>query len=94
MSEMVGNARHIAAAVDLPVIADADTGYGNELNVFRTVREFETAGVAGIRYRQVVGCWIVKGAIDRSTVVGRRDHAAMATPATSAQVANAWRRAK
>jgi 2-methylisocitrate lyase-like PEP mutase family enzyme len=48
MSEMVGNARHIAAAVDLPVIADADTGYGNELNVFRTVREFETAGVAGI----------------------------------------------
>ena len=48
MSEMVGNARRIAAAVDLPVIADADTGYGNELNVFRTVREYETAGVAGI----------------------------------------------
>ena len=40
--------RRIAAAVDLPVIADADTGYGNELNVFRTVREFERAGVAGI----------------------------------------------
>jgi 2-methylisocitrate lyase-like PEP mutase family enzyme len=48
MSEMVANARRIAAAVDLPVIADADTGYGNELNVFRTVREYETAGVAGI----------------------------------------------
>ncbi len=48
MSEMVGNARHIAAAVELPVIADADTGYGNELNVFRTVRAYETAGVAGI----------------------------------------------
>jgi ubiquinone/menaquinone biosynthesis C-methylase UbiE len=46
------------------------------------------------RHRQVVGCWIVKGAMDRSTVVGRRDHAAMATPATSAQVANAWRRAE
>src|SRR6201981_2511080 len=44
-------------------------------------------------HRQVVGCWIVKGAMDRSTVVGRRDHAAMATPVTSAQVANAWRRA-
>ncbi len=43
MSEMVGNAGRIAAAVDLPVIADADTGYGNELNVFRTVREYETA---------------------------------------------------
>jgi 2-methylisocitrate lyase-like PEP mutase family enzyme len=40
MSEMVANAGRIAAAVELPVIADADTGYGNELNVFRTVREF------------------------------------------------------
>jgi 2-methylisocitrate lyase-like PEP mutase family enzyme len=48
MSEMVANAGRIAAAVELPVIADADTGYGNELNVFRTVREFERGGVAGI----------------------------------------------
>src|ERR1700704_7021053 len=48
MSEMVGNAGRIAAAVGLPVIADADTGYGNELNVVRTVREYETVGGAGI----------------------------------------------
>jgi 2-methylisocitrate lyase-like PEP mutase family enzyme len=48
MSEMVANARRIAAAVALPVIADADTGYGNELNVVRTVREYEGSGVAGI----------------------------------------------
>jgi 2-methylisocitrate lyase-like PEP mutase family enzyme len=48
MSEMVENARRIATAVGVPVIADADTGYGNELNVVRTVREYETAGVAGI----------------------------------------------
>ena len=48
MSEMVANAGRIAAAVQAPVIADADTGYGNELNVFRTVREFERSGVAGI----------------------------------------------
>jgi 2-methylisocitrate lyase-like PEP mutase family enzyme len=48
MSEMVGNAGRIATAVDLPVIADADTGYGNELNVVRTVRAYEAAGVAGI----------------------------------------------
>src|SRR5215472_9624579 len=48
MSEMVANARRIAGAVELPVIADADTGYGNELNVFRTVREFERSEVAGI----------------------------------------------
>src|SRR5713101_4167912 len=48
MSEMVANAGRIAAAVELPVIADADTGYGNELNAFRAVREFERSGVAGI----------------------------------------------
>src|SRR5205823_14408406 len=47
MSEMVANAGRIAAAIALPVIADADTGYGNELNVGRTVREYETGGAAG-----------------------------------------------
>src|SRR5580658_3210772 len=40
MSEMADNAGRIAAAVDVPVIADADTGYGNELNATRTVREY------------------------------------------------------
>lgn len=48
MSEMVENAMVIARTVEVPVIADADTGYGNELNVTRTVREFEARGVAGI----------------------------------------------
>src|SRR5215472_17037703 len=48
MSEMVANARRIAGAVELPVIADADTGYGNELNVFRTVREYQRCGAAAI----------------------------------------------
>lgn len=48
MSEMADNAGRIAAAVQTPVIADADTGYGNELNVVRTVREYEQRGVAGI----------------------------------------------
>ena len=47
-TEMVENARHIARSVKLPVIADADTGYGNAINVVRTVRDFESAGVAGI----------------------------------------------
>ena len=41
MSEMVDNAAVIARSADIPLIADADTGYGNELNVTRTVREFE-----------------------------------------------------
>jgi 2-methylisocitrate lyase-like PEP mutase family enzyme len=48
MSEMVENAGRIAMAVKAPVIADADTGYGNEVNVTRTVREYEQRGVAGI----------------------------------------------
>ncbi len=48
MTEMVGNARLIAQAVAIPVLADADTGYGNAINVIRTVHEYEAAGVAAI----------------------------------------------
>ena len=48
MTVMVENAGRIATASGVPVIADADTGYGNELNVVRTVREYEKRGVAGI----------------------------------------------
>jgi carboxyvinyl-carboxyphosphonate phosphorylmutase len=48
MSEMVDNARRIVEAVEVPVIADADTGYGNPINVVRTVHEYERAGVAAI----------------------------------------------
>jgi 2-methylisocitrate lyase-like PEP mutase family enzyme len=48
MPEMVDNAGRIADASGLPVVADADTGYGNALNVQRTVRAYEKAGVAGV----------------------------------------------
>ena len=48
MTQMVDNARRIAQAVDVPVISDADTGYGNPLNVIRTVQEYERAGVSAI----------------------------------------------
>ena len=48
MSEMADNAGRIARSIGLPVIADADTGYGNELNMVRTVREYELRGVAGM----------------------------------------------
>ncbi|MCZ6891354.1 MAG: isocitrate lyase/PEP mutase family protein [Chloroflexi bacterium] len=54
MSEMVDNARRIANTVSVPVIADADTGYGNAINVRRTVREYEQAGVAGIHLEDQV----------------------------------------
>jgi carboxyvinyl-carboxyphosphonate phosphorylmutase len=53
-AEMVDNARRLVAAVDRPVIADADTGYGNAINVLRTVAAYEQAGVAGIHLEDQV----------------------------------------
>ena len=54
MSEMVANARAISNSVNVPVICDADTGYGNPLNVWRTVREFEDAGAAALHIEDQV----------------------------------------
>jgi 2-methylisocitrate lyase-like PEP mutase family enzyme len=54
MSEMVANAKNVCSAVDLPVIADMDTGYGNAINVLRTVTEYEQAGVAGFHIEDQV----------------------------------------
>ena len=54
LPEMVDNAHRIADAVAVPVIADADTGYGNAVNVIRTVREYEAAGVAAIHIEDQV----------------------------------------
>ena len=48
MTEIAARMAQIADVVDLPLIADADTGYGNALNVQRTVRAFQRAGVAGL----------------------------------------------
>lgn len=54
MTEMADRAGRIAQAVEVPVIADADTGYGNPLNVRRTVAEYERAGVSGIQLEDQV----------------------------------------
>ena len=54
MAEMVDHARRIVQAVGVPVIADADTGYGNPINVIHTVRAYENAGVAGIHIEDQV----------------------------------------
>src|SRR5204862_1449161 len=54
LTEMATHASHLASCVTLPVIADADTGYGNVLNVVRTVREYERAGVAGLHIEDQV----------------------------------------
>lgn len=53
-NEMIDHARRITGCVAVPVIADADTGYGNPINVIRTVRDYERAGVAGIHLEDQV----------------------------------------
>ncbi|WP_227747299.1 isocitrate lyase/PEP mutase family protein [Paraburkholderia franconis] len=54
MTEMVANAARIVACTSVPLIADADTGFGNELNVTRAVNAYEQAGVAGIHIEDQV----------------------------------------
>jgi 2-methylisocitrate lyase-like PEP mutase family enzyme len=54
LAEMVENVRQITAAVDVPVVADADTGYGGALAVQRTVRAYEAAGVTGLHLEDQV----------------------------------------
>ena len=54
LTEMADRAARLADAVDIPVIADADTGYGNAVNVTRTIREYERAGVACIQLEDQV----------------------------------------
>ncbi|MBP2637096.1 MAG: dml [Firmicutes bacterium] len=54
MSEMVARAANIVEAVNIPIIADGDTGFGNAINVMRTVREYEKAGVAAIQLEDQV----------------------------------------
>ena len=54
LTEMATHASHLASCISLPLVADADTGYGNALNVVRTVREYEKAGVAGLHLEDQV----------------------------------------
>ena len=54
MAEMVENVRYIANAVNIPLVCDADTGYGNPVNVYRTVREYEAAGAAALHIEDQV----------------------------------------
>jgi 2-methylisocitrate lyase-like PEP mutase family enzyme len=84
MSEMVENAARIVRAVGVPVIADADTGYGNELNVFRTVQEYESRGVAAIHIEDQVSpkkC----GHLDDKEVIAREDYVAKIRAAVAAK---------
>lgn len=85
-SEMVDNARRMAAAVQIPLIVDGDTGYGNAINVMRTVETYEQAGVSAIQLedqvtpkrcghmsgKQVIDCAEMLGKI-RAAVDARED---------------------
>jgi carboxyvinyl-carboxyphosphonate phosphorylmutase len=84
LPEMVDNAHRIAEAVDIPVIADADTGYGNPVNVIRTVREYEAAGVSAIHIEDQVQpkkC----GHMDGKHVIGAKEMAAKLAAAVAAR---------
>ncbi len=103
MTEMVQNVRAIAHAVKVPVICDADTGYGNPLNVWRTVREYEDAGAAALHIEDQVwpkkcGFLAGKQVIPMEDMVpkvraacdARRDPAFVIIARTDALAVNGW----
>ena len=84
LTEMVAAAAVLARSVEVPVISDADTGYGNELNVTRTVREFEARGIAAIHIEDQVTpkkCGFLEG----KEVVSREEFASKIRAAVAAR---------
>jgi 2,3-dimethylmalate lyase len=84
--EMMENARRMAQAITLPLIADADTGYGNPLNVIRTVRDYERAGIAALHIEDQVSpkkC----GHMDRKRVIPAEEMVAKIRAAAEARSA-------
>ena len=102
-TEMAQNAASIASVVDVPVVADADTGYGNAINVGRTIREYERAGAAGVHIedqvapkkcgffdgKQVIGLDEAAAKI-RAAVEARRDDDFVVIGRTDALAVNGW----
>lgn len=102
-TEMAQNARYIANAVDVPIICDADTGYGNPINVTRTIREYEAAGVAGCHIEDQVfpkKCGFFEGKLVipveehvqkiRAALAARRDQDFVVIARTDALAVNGW----
>ncbi len=84
MTEMVANAAAMSKVVRIPIIADADTGYGNELNMTRTVIEYEHSGAAGIHIEDQVSpkkC----GHLDRKQVIPRNEFVSKIAAAAAAR---------
>ena len=84
MSEIMERTRHITRAVSIPLVADMDTGYGNELNVIRTIQECVEAGVAGVILEDQQ--WPKKcGHFDGKRVIPAEDHASKLKAAVHAR---------
>ena len=103
LGEMSANAARIAGAVRIPVIADADTAYGNEMNVARTIAVYERAGVAALHIEDQEWpkrCGFLDGkrvipADDmilkvRAAVAARTDPSLVIIARTDALAANGW----
>ena len=76
LTEMIQIVGNICNVVNIPVISDADTGFGNAINVMRTVREFEKAGAAGVHIEDQVfpkRCGHVSGkeVISKEEIIGK-----------------------
>ncbi len=72
LPEMVDAAKNFARSISIPLIADADTGYGNVINVIRTLHEFEAAGVAGLQLEDQI--WPKKcGHMEGKAIIPERE---------------------
>lgn len=90
MTEMVENAAAMARSIRIPLVADADTGFGNELNVTRCVREYESRGVAAIHLEDQVmpkRC----GHLEGKEVVSRPEFLAKIRAAVAARSSRAFK---
>ena len=84
MSEMVDNAGRIADAAGIPLIADADTGYGGPINVRRTIQSYERAGVCGVHIEDQA--WPKRcGHLAGKTLIAKEDMVAKIKAATDAR---------
>lgn len=85
MTENLTVVRNIANAVEVPVVADTDTGYGNAINVMRTVREFEQAGVCGMVFEDQTAPKRCAAAANQVEIIPAYEHAAKIRAAVQAR---------
>ena len=85
MTENLTVVRNVVGAVSIPVVADIDTGYGNALNVMRSVREFENAGAAAVILEDQEGPKRCPAAADRVAVLPKEESVAKIRAAVEAR---------